>query len=87
MLKLTLRHFGRFSVFKNSLNLILSTLWSLFGFQIFNDFEKRERSVRYSFPVWFPVPEDVSGTDDHFVVAGKFPHGYHEPLCVLRVDS
>ena len=49
MLKLTLRHFGRFSVFKNSLNLILSTLWSLFGFQISNDFEKRERSVRYSF--------------------------------------
>ena len=38
-------------------------------------------------PNWFPVPEDVSGTDDHFVVAGKFPHGYHEPLCVLRVDS
>ena len=33
MLKLTLRHFGRFSVFK-FLNLILSTLWSLFGFHI-----------------------------------------------------
>ena len=38
-----------FQFSKNSLNLILSTLWSLFGFQIFNDFEKRERSVRYSF--------------------------------------
>ena len=38
-----------FQFSKNSLNLILSTLWSLFGFQISNDFEKRERSVRYSF--------------------------------------
>ena len=70
------------------LALIFSTLLVNFRFSIkFNDFEKRERSVRYSFPVWFPVPEDVSGTDDHFVAAGKFPHGYHEPLCVFRVDS